>query len=263
MFVCFGDSLTHNDLLPAYNQKPADLFGTDPHEAVFDKAAAAGDDLLSLAVAGSWTGDVLLQIDLYVFLSRIGAIEAATVFGLEMGGNNFLGNASLLASAPPGADPAADAVVDTVIADWRTAVLRLSQESPSGLIAWTIPDITLTPEYYGTWSAAEEDNIRAHLERANRFIRRLDTWPGVVILDTGAFLADSIASPPEFFGVALDPPPDFCDYPDLFADEIHPTAVANALLANEIIGLLNLEFNDQIPLYSDEELADLAHIPHP
>ena len=50
-------------------------------------------------------------------------------------------------------------------------------------------------------------------------------------------------------------------YAGLFADDIHPTAVANALVANEIIDVMNAKWGAGIPRYGDAELAALARIP--
>ena len=46
--------------------------------------------------------------------------------------------------------------------------------------------------------------------------------------------------------------------PAQFADPIHPTAIANGLVANEIIAALNNSLDDEIEYYSDEELASMA-----
>jgi hypothetical protein len=72
----------------------------------------------------------------------------------------------------------------------------------------------------------------------------------------------AVNHPPVIFGHALVPPPAYGEYDHLFADEIHPTAVGNALIANYFIVSMNAKWLDDIPLYSRSELADLAHIPH-
>ena len=43
-----------------------------------------------------------------------------------------------------------------------------------------------------------------------------------------------------------------------FADPIHPTAVVNGFVANEIILQMNQAFDDSVPFYSELELAEMA-----
>jgi len=78
--VCFGDSLTHNDLLWIAYGTPPDLYEADPMEAVFNKGAESGDQLASYAVAGSESSDVSYQVDLYLFFRLIGAQDAASLY---------------------------------------------------------------------------------------------------------------------------------------------------------------------------------------
>ena len=44
----------------------------------------------------------------------------------------------------------------------------------------------------------------------------------------------------------------------IFADPLHPTAVSNGITANMLIIQANMTFDDSIPLYSEDELADMA-----
>jgi len=261
--VTFGDSLTHNDLLWLYYGNPPDLYEADPMEAVFDKGAAAGDDLTSYAVAGSESKDVELQIDLYFFNRLIQSQDQATLFGFEIGGNDVLNSIGLLAANPPGQNPSADAVIDGIIANMKSDLFLLRRtHKKARFVVWTIPDVTLTPGLWNSLSPGEVANVRAHLERVNTLIRSLDALPYAVVLDLYTLLEITVANPPVLFGHQLVPPPAHGDYDDLFADEIHPTAVSNALIANAVVKLINAKWNDDIPLYTKEELADLAHIPH-
>jgi hypothetical protein len=84
----------------------------------------------------------------------------------------------------------------------------------------------------------------------------------MVTLNTFWFLQYAMENPPVIFGHQLVPSPAYGDYDHIFADEIHPTAVGNALLANLLILRINNKWSDDIPFYNFQELADLAHIPH-
>lgn len=261
-FVTFGDSLTHNEILASINDKPVALYGADPMEAVFDKGAVGGDDLGRYAIAGSESGDLSGQIGFYEFFVGISSQDPATLVSIEAGANDMLNNFALLSTNPPGQNAQADAVMDSILDNLKDAFLRMRSNVPGvRFIVWTIPDLTLTPRYFGQVTQNQIDNIRAHLERVNRKIRRGANRPKVVVLDTDALIAQFVAAPPVLRGQPLDPPPAFCEFDDLFADDIHPTAVSNAILANETSLGINAKWGGTIPLYTEDELADLAQIP--
>lgn len=164
--VTFGNSLTHNDFLGPMHGLPQDMYGRDPSEAIFEKGALPGDQLTNYAVAGSQSGHVNAQIDLYELYRFLGLQDKATLIGFEIGSNDVLNNIYLLAASPPGVDPNADAVIDNII-----------------------------------------NNVTQDLTR--------------------------------LYNTHLD-----------------------AQFANEIIMQVNEDWNDTIPFYTEEELADLAHIPY-
>lgn len=260
--VTFGDSLTHNDILGIVYGNPQDMYGKDAMEAVFSKGASGGDKLTNYAVAGSESSQVAIQIDLYEFFQLIGFQKNATLIGFEIGGNDILNNTDLLVGYAPGQNPSADEVIDRLIANARKDLLRLRRSHQSAqFIIWTIPDVTLTPRLWYGLTPWEIANLREHIERANHLIRNLRKYPFVVVLDLYRLMPAVIENPPVFFGQQLVAPPDYGNYDHLFADEIHPTAVSNALLANIMIQIINSKWNDSVPLYTEEELADLARIP--
>ncbi len=262
--VTFGNSLTHNDLLWIAYGNPPDLYEMDPMEAAFSKGAVAGDELANYAVAGSESGDISAQIDTYELLRLFGIQDKATLICLEIGGNDILNNVGLLAASAPGEDPAADAVIDAVISNMIQDLVRLrSSHTTTEFVVWTVPDVTLTPDLWDELTPGEAGNVRAHVERVNRLIRKAGTrFPFLIAVDIYTLVQYIVDHPPVIFGHQLEPPPAYGDYDHLFADEIHPTAVSNALIANVIIGVINTQWNDDIPSYTQEELADLAHIPH-
>lgn len=262
--VSFGNSLTHNDLLWIYYGNPPDLYEMDPIEAVFMKGASVGDVLTNYAVAGSESGDVSLQIDVYELMRLMGNQGKATLFSFEIGGNDILNNDNLLAAYAPGEDPSADAVIDNLIANMIDGVSRLRNLHPGAqFIIWTIPDVTLTPDLWYDLTPEQVDNVRSHIHRVNRLVLlAANRFHFVVVLDTYRFIQYTVENPPVILGHQLVPSPAYGDYDNMFADEIHPTAVSNALMANFISFRINNKWNDNIPLYTQEELADFAHIPY-
>lgn len=261
--VTFGNSLTHNDLLGIVYGNPQDMYGMDPAEAVFEKGAIAGDELVNYAIAGSESDDIRYQIDLYEFFRLLQIQDKATLFGFEIGSNDILNNVNLLAAYAPGENPSADAVVDNIIDNLIQDLSRLrASHLEAQFVVWLIPDVTLTPDLWNDLFPDEVENVRAHIERVNRLIRGAgDRFYFLVAFDSFTAIQEVVFDPPVIFGYPLVPPPAYGDYDHLFADEIHPTAVSNALIANEIIMQINEEWNDFIPLYTEEELADLARIP--
>jgi len=259
--VTFGDSLTHNDLLGWAYGNPQDMYGDDPNEAVFDKGAEGGNELANYAVAGSESSHVEIQIGFYDFFRTIFVQDKATLFGFEIGGNDILNNIGVLAAYAPGENETADAVIDNLIDNMRSDLLYLHSEHRNAqFIIWTIPDVTLTRAHWFDLTEEEIANARAHMQRVNNLIRWADRYANIAVFDLYTELQDMVEDPPILFGHQLVGPPFYGEYDCLFADEIHPTAVGNAIIANGIIEKVNAKWNDDIPLYTDEELADLAHI---
>ena len=260
-FVTFGDSLTDNGLLGFVYGNPQDLYGEDAAEAVFSQGSSGNDDLDNYAVAGSMADDISQQIDKYEWWQSFGLQDAATLINYEIGGNDIMDNIDDLAAHPPGKDSGTDEIITALRDTMREDLTRIYDADPeTRFIIWTIPDVTITPRYWGEFSATEMNNIRAHTEVVNRFIRSLDQYSFVIILDLYSLFQQMVANPPSDGTHQLLPPPAQGNYDNMFADEIHPTAVSNAILANSMIGKMNSKWKGAIPLYTIPELLDLAHI---
>ena len=260
--VTFGDSLTHNDLLGIVYGNPQDMYGDDPFEAVWEKGAVSGNTLTNYAVAGSTSDDLSTQIGFYDFLRLIGSQDDATLVGMEIGGNDVLNNIGLLKAYAPGENAQADAVIDDLIANFRSALLEIYNDQQPGTryILWTIPDVTWTPEQINSLTEPQKENVRAHVQRVNKLIRAAGRYNFIVVADLYLAIQVLAQNPPVIKGESLLPPPAQGEYNAIFADDIHPTAVSNAILANYMITLINRKWNDNIPLYSEDELAALARI---
>ncbi len=260
--ISFGDSLTDNDYLFLLFDTDPNIYGADPFQAVFNKAADEADQLANFAVLGSTSADVHQQVESYVAGRRAGDIQRATLISLQAGGNDFLTEEKLLTLAmfPPGDSEAADTIVNDIRKNLQSSVVRLKVVNRGvHMVVWTVPDVTLTPYVFSFGLGAEaEQNIRLHIERLNRFIRQMGKRPRVAVLDISRILTEVSLNPPVILGTPLLPPPNFGYATAVFADPIHPTAISNGILANEMIRQLNAKFDDNIPFYTEEELADLA-----
>lgn len=259
--ISFGDSLTDNDLLYLLFGTDPLIYGNDPFEAVFLRASDHDDTLDNFAMAGSTSADVLDQVLAYAVARWSGQQTPATFISLQAGGNDVLETTNLLtlASAPPGESEAADAIIDHIR---RNLILSLNilRNTDRGAVTviWTVPDVTFSP-YVLVFQLDNQSlqNISSHIDRLNQSIRQLSRQRHIAVLDISRVLAEVSNSPPTIENVTLVPPPLFGFGSAIFADVIHPTAVSNGLLANELIMTLNQNFGGQISLFSGSELRQL------
>ncbi len=258
--VCFGDSLTHNDILGLVNFLPQDMYGMDPFEAMWEKGKPANATLNRYAIAGSRSNHLWAQITAYELAELFGLAPSATCFQVEIGGNDFFSNDWVLGNNPPGTNAKADAVVDDLLDRIHNTVTYLGLRRPSTeIILWTVPDITLTPSRWH-FNAQQKANLRAHLERANRKIRSYNRHSRIAVLDFYRLHHLVVSNPPVLNGTTILGPPLHGQYAYLHADDVHPTAVGNGYIANALIDVLNQKFGANIPMYSDQELAAFAHL---
>lgn len=264
-FYTFGDSLTDNDLLFNFFGTPPEIYGADPAEAMFLKAAQPGDQLINFAVLGSTSAEVLAQVRSYEQGRRAGSLPAASLVSLQAGGNDFLdiqnlsANLFLLTAFAPGENEMADQVVRDAQQNLQRCMQILQRGDRLQIVLWTAPDISLTPYVLSFGFNAEElSNLRAHIARLNRYLRATGRRSNTAVLDSSALLTHLTWQPPQILGVTIDPTPAFGYATAQFADPIHPTAVVNGMVANEMIYQLNLAFHDAIPFYSELELGEMA-----
>jgi phospholipase/lecithinase/hemolysin len=258
--VTFGDSLTSNWLIGFPFR--TSLYGDDPMERVFDRGAVSGDRLTDYAIPGADSSTLPVEIGIYAGRYLAGAQAQGTLFSFEIGGNDVLDHWDRLSANPPGVDPYADSVIDRLIYRISSELGLLWATHRSALfVVWTIPDVTDTPRHWSDRNTTRGANFRAHLARVNSLLRLLELLPEFAVLDLESFLRASATSPPVVRSLPLLGPPAYGSYAGLFADQIHPTAVANALLGNEIIREIQARWGDAIVPYGDAELAQLARIP--
>lgn len=258
--VSFGDSLTHNELI-GFPFRIA-LYGDDPAQAAFKKGRRSGDDLRNYAIAGSSSAWVPTQFALYAGRVANNTQRLASFISYEIGGNDVLNNFGVLSRAAPGFDANADRVIDTLLANVVNQLYTLYVFHPTAkFLVWTVPDVTYTPKEWVSRNTTAGANVRAHIARVNTVIRSLNAIPQVIVLDTETIIQTLAVTPPVIGTRALVGAPAYGQYDHLFADDIHPNAVANAILANVIIDEMNRKWGAGIPKYTTAELAALARLP--
>ena len=262
--VTFGDSLTDNDFLGLVYDNPQSLYGMDAMEAVFSRGAVSGDRLTNVALLGASSRELSLQIAQYQKLRAHRQIATATLVSFEIGSNDLLRNIGPLSQFAPGENHSADRVIKRLIGRIQKSLNKLRKLAPEAMfVVWTIPDLTLTPKLYGQLSEAQQANVRAHTQLANAAIEDYSRFDNVLLFDFRAFVSAVVAEPPFILGVPLLPPPTRSEPLALFADEVHPTAVSNGLIANAIMIGLNSRFDAGLVPFSEEELAAFAGILQP
>ncbi|MBL8815497.1 MAG: hypothetical protein JNL58_05675 [Planctomyces sp.] len=259
--VSFGDSLTDNEDLDLVFGTPASIYGADPFEAMFNKASFPGDQLTNYAVLGSTSEQVFQQVQAYAEARKSRLVPRSTLVSIQGGANDFLApeNIAVLASAAPGESRKADAIINRIRQNLVRSVQTIQRVDHAQIVVWTVPDVTLSP--YGLFYLPGDEgaaNIRAHINRLNRFIRGMECRRSIAVLDLSSLLTASIISPPVIYGVPLYGPPAFGFPLAIFADPLHPTAVSNGLTANLLIEEVNENFRDDVPFYSEDELATMA-----
>ncbi|MDP6839513.1 MAG: hypothetical protein QF724_11295, partial [Planctomycetota bacterium] len=155
-----------------------------------------------------------------------------------------------------------DAVIDDLINNFAIA-FGLVYSDERQFIIWTVPRIVLAPDHADEFTLAGKRNLRRHTERANEAIYSLAAMSNVAVYDFDGGLRRMSKMPRVLYGHGLITVPFFGGYDHVFADDLHLTAVTNAILGNGILAAMRGKWGLTASPYGDEELADLAHIPHP
>jgi phospholipase/lecithinase/hemolysin len=256
-FVTIGDSYTDNDW-----GRPRSMYGADPFEALFDKASAPSDVLSSFAIAGTVTQDLPQMISSYRQAVSNGSVQPATVFGLEIGTNDMFDILHQIKDVVAGQDPIADALVGEILVNIRLATKHLLRTHPgSSIILWNLETARCWPAFPNITNS-QWDNIDTHYQRMNQAIENAAQHSSrVLVLDMYRVFGQLCTQPTIIRGVELKRPPQWSGWDYICADRYHPTAVSNALIANQMISDINLATGTSIPLYTEGELATLARIP--
>jgi phospholipase/lecithinase/hemolysin len=237
----YGDSLSDNgNLYTATGYPPAPYymgrFSNGP-VAVEQLAAQLGTPLYDFAWGGATTGignegDPTGLLGLPGMLSELAgypvppALIPSSLFVVWGGANDYE------VSVPLGTPPAQ--VAGTAVANIDAIVAALQAEGAQHILVPGLPDLSLTPEFYGVQSAQDFSNdFNADLQAS---------LPTGATYDNVFGLLDTIVANPSAYGFTNVTTPCFnsvtltvCADPSqyLFWDDIHPTTAADAFLADE------------------------------
>ena len=256
-FVTIGDSYTDNDW-----GRPRSMYGADPFEALFDKASAPSDVLSNFAIGGTTTDDLPQMINNYRDAVDNDIIEQATIFGIEIGTNDMFDIIHQIKNVVAGQDPSVDALVNGILNRLKISTKYLLDTHPQALIIlWNLETARCWPAFPNITNA-QWDNIDTHYQRVNQAIAQAPRYSSrVLVLDMYQVFGKLCTQPTILRGSELKRPPQWYGWDYICADPFHPTAVSNALIANQMIRDINSATGASIPLYTENELANLARIP--
>ncbi len=256
-FVTIGDSYTDNDF-----GRPVSMYGADPFEALFDKASAPSDVLSNFALGGTVTQDLPRMIGNYERAVSRGTVQPATIFGLEIGTNDMFDILHDIKGVVAGQDPIADALVDGILDRIKLATKYLLTTHPgSSVILWNLETARCWPAFPNITNP-QWNNIDTHYQRINQALAQAPQYSSrIIVLDMYQVFGQLCTQPTVIRGTELKRPPRWFGWDYVCADPYHPTAVSNAIIANQMISDLNLTTGTSIPLYTEAELATLARIP--
>ncbi len=256
--AAFGDSLIDNDVM-IWAPKLAPLYGTDPIELLVAKVETSPKSLGSYAAGGSTIERIPSQF--LRFLDDVAAKKRpdATLVSYTCGSNDFLFNLHRFLPGPPGKFKRADRLRNEIVDTIQGHVLACLQAKPkASVILWGIADLTKVPGWPLAITKEGKEHVRLHIEAANQRLSELGKDPRVLFFDLNQPMREVFATPPVILGHKLELPPAYGRQITLFADPVHPSSVANGILANSLIDAVNAKWSMKIPKYSDSELARFA-----
>ncbi|MBD3676198.1 MAG: hypothetical protein HUJ26_22030 [Planctomycetaceae bacterium] len=255
---CFGDSITDNTHLFLFYGTNRTLYGADPVEAMFQKASAETDTIHNYARVGSTSSLIVAQVNYYAQKRKAGKTAPATLISLQGGGNDVLFNVRQLAAETE----ESERIVRRIQHNLELCIKKLTEVDKAPIVLMTIPNLTVTP-YLQSYKLTDNElaALKKNIQRLNEFILEYRQHPRMIVLEVDQVLEQVIDQSLTIAGTPLSAPPLTGASYSIFADRVHPTAAANALVANHLIKLINSKFQADIQYYGEKELAQLAGFP--
>ena len=239
--VSLGDSLFHDSggvRSPLAPEHIADKLG-----ASFTRLAQGGATSTTLLSQGQHT-------------TAAASFGAGDLAMLWIGGNDFLSNAVNIALGNFG-------FLNTLEANVETALSAL-QAAGMDIVLFNLPDMATVPGVV----FAQANFSAASAEWRTR-VETLATTYGAAYVDIFSLMNDVYADPAAYAIAGVEPllKPNTCLDICVFADSIHPSAVAQGFITNEVIAAMNsfYDLDDPLVPLTQIELAALAGfvIPEP
>jgi phospholipase/lecithinase/hemolysin len=234
----YGDSLSDNgNLYAATGYPPAPYYDgrfSNGPVAVEQLATDLGAPLHDFAWAGATTGvgnigdggtqTTLGALDLPGMLTELAgysvpaSLVTSSLFVVWGGANDYTAGGS----------------VTTAVADIDTIVGALEAEGATHILVPNLPSLALTPDYYGSASAA------LYSQQFNQALQA--SLPANVTYDNTYALLNAIVANPAAYGLSNVTTPCFngvtvCANPSqyLFWDDLHPTTALDTILADQFL----------------------------
>jgi outer membrane lipase/esterase len=299
-FYAFGDSLTDSGNIGDMSSLPPGFsFTTNPDPVMVEIVADAfGHDAVNSLQGGTnfaWGGacvnalgpclnpvpDIPTQVTQYLTLTG-GAADPNALYSIWGGANDIFATMVM--------DPA-NAQANTVAAAtaYVQQIGRLQAAGANYIIVYNLPNLGATPQFAGTDAAGPASQLTVVYNSAlNAGLGQLGD--GIIAIDTFGLITEVMADPGAYgltnvTGMACNPPSSVACGPDgsgtpagyapgtnetwLFADGVHPTGGAHAMLANVILstiaapvqvsmaGEAGVKLNENhVRAFTDETLSD-------
>lgn len=299
-FYAFGDSLTDSGNIGDMSSLPPGFsFTTNPDPVMVEIVAGAfGHDAVNSLQGGTnfaWGGacvnalgpclnpvpDIPTQVTQYLTLTG-GAADPNALYSIWGGANDIFATMVM--------DPA-NAQANTVAAAtaYVQQIGRLQAAGANYIIVYNLPNLGAPPQFAGTDAAGPASQLTVVYNSAlNAGLGQLGD--GIIAIDTFGLITEVMADPGAYgltnvTGMACNPPSSVACGPDgsgtpagyapgtnetwLFADGVHPTGGAHAMLANVILstiaapvqvsmaGEAGVKLNENhVRAFTDETLSD-------
>jgi len=211
-------------------------------------------DPYNVAIGGATTTTLLIQQQ-HTQMKALVQQNKVDLVSLSIGGNDYNGNAVGLISGQ--IDPIAFS--NTVVTNIETAMDTVLSGGPTGMIVWSVPDMTRTA--YGQASITTPE-LRQKAEDiinlANVPLKAEVLSRGLVFVDLAKAMQDITDNPLVVGGIVMDTAVASQDVNHFWQNNIHPGTIGNGLLANLAIEAFNIGYHQNIPLLTDQEILGVA-----
>jgi lysophospholipase L1-like esterase len=211
----------------------------------------------NVAVGGA-TSATLLSQGQHTAVASLVAAGNVNLATLLIGGNDFNANATQIASGSL-AGTALTTLSHGVVTNIDTAMDTVLAEHPFGMVVASLPDGVLSPGGRAIFNTpTKQARGNAAVDQFNSLLLPEVLSRGLAYIDLAMAIRDLNATPFIVGGVTIDMVNASSDATHFFQDSLHPAAVGNGIIANEIMTAVNLRYGTHYALLTDQQILTAA-----